>query len=59
MDADFATAAARNVAVRRAIQLIPKYAWRPATGMRGAAEVARYRSNAVYRFCSWLLPPTC
>ena len=38
-DADFAIAAARNAAVRRAIQLIPKDAWRPATGMRGA-EVA-------------------
>ncbi len=58
-DADFAIAAGRNVAVCRAIQLIPKYAWRPATGMRGAAKVARYRSDGVCRFCAWLLPPTC
>ncbi|HUY55223.1 MAG TPA: transposase [Candidatus Nanopelagicaceae bacterium] len=42
-EADFAIAAARNAAVCRAIQGIPKDAWRPATGMRGAAvAVADY-----------------
>src|SRR5664280_2448524 len=35
-DADFAIAAARNPAVRRAIRSIPKTAWRQAKGMPGA-----------------------
>ncbi|MHB1502047.1 MAG: hypothetical protein ACYCYK_12960 [Candidatus Dormibacteria bacterium] len=58
VDADFAIAAARHGAVHRPIELIPKCAGRPAQGTRGAAEVARYRSDGVYRFCAWLPPPT-
>lgn len=38
--ADFAIAAARNPAVRRAIGSIPKTAWRKAKGMRGAQVAA-------------------